>query len=475
MATNTNELGRTGLANWSGHIQEDFLRELRGKEAYKRYDEMRRNSPIIAALIQAVEQSIRVVSWEYTSDDGPEDQRLEFLKASLDNMSSSWNDHIIEALTFLPFGYSIFEIVYERVGAQIMWRKFAVRGQDTVERWDFDEAGGLTGFQQRTVSPVHTADIPIEKLVLYRTKVEKNNPEGWSILRASWIPYYYSKNIQMIEAIGVERDLAGLPVVKLPSGATTDTTDANSDASKAAKMVRNIRNDEQAGLVVPHDWEVELMSTGGSRQFDTDKIINRHESRMLMTALAQFLMLGQEGVGSLALSRDQTDFFTMSVNAIADIFAATHTKFAIPRLMKLNGFDWRGIKMGHTPAGDLDVVALGDMLQKLGNKITWTVEDEVWLRQASNLPEVDAETIIEEKEKNALNLATMFQPRGGGPPKEDEDEDQDDMDAFESEELPPDDPQRMSFERRWDRTFRKFFNAQKNRILKGTRKTYKDR
>ena len=474
MATNTKELGRTGLADWSGHIQEDFLRELRGKEAYKRYDEMRRNSPIIGALIQAVEQSIRVVSWEYTSDDGPEDQRLEFLNASLDNMTSSWNDHIIEALTFLPFGYSIFEIVYERVGNQIMWRKFAVRGQDTVERWDFDEAGGLAGFQQRTVNPVHTADIPIEKLVLYRTRVEKNNPEGWSILRSSWIPYYYAKNIQMIEAIGVERDLNGLPVIKLPKMANTDITDTKSDASIAAKMVRNIRNDEQAGIVLPFDWELTLLSTDGSRLFDTNAIINRHESRMLMTALAQFLMLGQEGVGSLALSKDQTDFFTMSVNAIADIFAVTHTKFAIPRLMKLNGFDWRGIKMGHTPAGDIDVEALSALLQKVGNKITWTVDDEVWLRQVANLPEVDAETILEEKEKNALSLATMFQPRGGGPPK-DEDEDEDQMEAFESEELPPDDPQRVRFERRWDREFRKFFNAQKNRILKGTRKTYKDR
>ncbi len=53
------EIGTSGLSTFSGQISMDFLREWRGKEAYKRAFEMKLNSPIIAAMLQANELSIR--------------------------------------------------------------------------------------------------------------------------------------------------------------------------------------------------------------------------------------------------------------------------------------------------------------------------------------------------------------------------------------------------------------------------------
>src|SRR5512138_944586 len=102
----TNEIGVTGLEDFSGQIREDFLRELRGKEGYKRYNEMRLNSPVVGALLLAIEQAIRGVKWQYTSSDGEDDPRLALLNDSLQVMSHSWNDHVVEALGFLPFGFS---------------------------------------------------------------------------------------------------------------------------------------------------------------------------------------------------------------------------------------------------------------------------------------------------------------------------------------------------------------------------------
>lgn len=401
------EIGSTGLAEFSGQIADDFLRELRGKEGYKRFDEMRRNSPVIHAMLTAIEQSVRKCEWEFASDDEG-DPRVELLNEARENMSHSWNDHISEALTMLPFGFSVFEIVYERDDRnRWLWRKFAPRGQDTVYQWKFDEDGGLAGFTQMAAPQYKTITLPIEKLILYRTRVERNNPEGRSILRSAWIPYYYAKHIQQIEAIGIERDLAGLPKIKLPTGASTDLNNSNSDASIAAKLVRNIRNDEQAGIVLPDGWELELLSSGGGKSFDTNTVINRYENRMLMAALAQFIMLGQEGVGSLALSKDQTDFFTMSVNAVADIIAETFTKFAIPRLLKLNGYDSEGVRLEHTPAGDTDVAAMAGLLQQIGSYLHWGAEDEVWLRQLVGLPERDPREIQAEIDEDKAQAATI--------------------------------------------------------------------
>ena len=473
------ELGKTGLVEFSGQIQDDFLREMRGKEAYKRYDEMRRNSPIVSALLLANEQSIRKVSWNFTSEDGDEDPRVELLEEALANMSLSWNDHIIEALTMLPFGFSAFEIVYERVNGKILWRKFAPRGQDTVYQWKFDDTQGIEGFYQMSPPTYDTKFLPIEKLLIYKTRVERGNPEGRSILRSAWIPYYYAKHIQQIEAIGVERDLAGMPVITLPEGADVSETD-NSDLGKAQKIVRNVRNDEQAGITLPEGWTFELASTGGSRQFDTDKIIRRYEKNMLLSALAQFLMLGQDGAGSFALSKDQTDFFTMSVNSVADIISETFTKYAIPRLLKLNGYDAVGVKLEHTPAGDTDVMSVADILQKVGGMITWSGEDELWLRQLIGLPERDpAELDMAREEQNAQKAkiaqsikAQAEKPMGDTAEDTPKDEAEDDMNAEYFAASAPDDAKRLRFERKWQKQIAAALLKQKNKIMKAVKRSY---
>jgi hypothetical protein len=477
MANLYKEQGKTGLVEFSGQIQDDFLRELRGKEAYKRYDEMRRNSPIVGALLLANEQAIRKVSWEFHCEEDEEDPRIELLEEAMANMSLSWNDHIIEALTMLPFGFSAFEIVYERKDGKILWRKFSPRGQDTVYQWKFDDSQGIEGFTQMSPPTYATTFLPIEKLLIYKTRVERGNPEGRSILRTAWIPYYYAKHIQQIEAIGVERDLAGMPVIKLPSGADVSESDA-SDLGKAQKIVRNVRNDEQAGITLPFGWEFELASTGGSRQFDTDAIIRRYEKNILLSTLAQFLMLGQDGAGSLALSKDQTDFFTMSVNAIADIIAETFTKYAIPRLLKLNGYDATGIKLEHTPAGDADVVGMADILQKVGGMITWSGEDELWLRQLIGLPErdpmeLDAARQEQNTQKAAAAQAIKAQVDTSSDTPEDTSKDEAADDAMGVDYYAanaPDDAKRLRFERKWQKQIAAALLKQKNKVMKAVKK-----
>jgi len=161
--------------------------------------------------------------------------------------------------------------------------------------------------------------------------------------------------------------------------------------------------------VLPFGWTFDLVSTGGSRQFDTDKIISRYENRMLMVALAQFLMLGSGDTGSYALSKDQTDFFTMSVNAVADSLAETFTSYAIAPLLKFNGYDPDGVSLTHTAAGEADLTSLGAFLQQIANLLTWTVQDEKWLRQMAHMPEIDEAELMAEREANEARSEAMRQ------------------------------------------------------------------
>lgn len=491
------EVGTSGLAQFSGLIFQEPLVELRGKEAYKRYDEMRRNSPIISALLLSIENPIRSTSWTFASDQGDDDPRLEIMNRSLEEMEHSFNDHISEILTFLPFGFSIFEPVYQMSeDGTWLWKKFAPRAQNTVLRWIYQEIQQdptdisssrhyrLAGFEQLAPPKYKLTPIPIERLVIYRLHAELDNPEGRSMLRSAWIPYFYIKHLQQIEAIGAERDLAGMPVITLPEGATT-SNDANSDLSKAKKIVRNVRNDEQAGIVLPAGWTFELLRGAGTKQFDVDKVINRYEKRILTSALAQFLMLGQEGIGSLALSKDQTDFFTMSVNAIADIISQTFTKYCIPPLMQLNGYDADGLRLDHTPAqGETSIQIMATFLQQAGQYLHMTPEDEVWLRQLAGMPEMTVEEIdLMEQEKEAQRLENQkimlakLQGQSGQPPAEPGDESKQGKEgmppvpppAFKATAFradPKDIRKRREFEKKWAKAFGRYQTTIKKNVMK---------
>ncbi|MCK9597579.1 MAG: hypothetical protein M0R06_00985 [Sphaerochaeta sp.] len=194
------------------------------------------------------------------------------------------------------------------------------------------------------IEPVATrciqVDSPSGLFLASRSMIPTHN----SILRAAYRPYYFKQNIEDIEGIGVERDLAGLPIAYL--GTNTTKSGTNSDYEKIKDVVRNIRRDEQECIVVPHPKLgtgvpgegvlIELMSSGGSREFQTGAIITRYEQRVAMSVLAQWLMLGMSGVGSYALSQDQSDFFRLGLEGTITTICDQFSKQAIRRLMAVN-------------------------------------------------------------------------------------------------------------------------------------------
>lgn len=423
------ELGISGLKrDGYGYIHEEFLAELRTpRQRYKVFEEMRQNSPIVAALLLAIALPIRKAEWRIEGEEG--DERVDFLEGARLDMAHSWNDHITEALTMLPFGFAPFEIVYKkRQGdsgetssqfndGKIGWRKLAFRSQDSLLRWLIDDNGSLRGFAQQAWPDFKVREMPIEKMLLYRTTTEKGNPEGTSILRPAYVPYYYAKNLQAIEAIGVERDLAGLPMIKMPENAATEK--GSTDLSKAEEIVRRVRQDEAAGAVIPFGWDLSLLASPGSKQIKSGEIIDRYNKQIALAGLAQFLMLGLDKVGSYALSKDKTDFFLMAVSAFADQISETFNQYAIPRLLKLNGMDTEDAPgLTHGALNAPDITQISDFLQKvgLGGFIQPDDDIEKWLRQQVNAPELTDEIIAERKAKPKPPVLPPGQPGQPGQP-----------------------------------------------------------
>ncbi len=203
----------------------------------------------------------------------------------------------------------------------------------------------------------------------FRTTTFKDNPEGRSILRNAYRSWWFIKNIQQIEAIGIERDLAGLPVLTPPEGVDIwDTEDSSMIGmlQMAKNVVSSIRRDEQEGVVLPFGWVLTLQASAGQRQFITSEIISRYETRMATSVLADLVMMGQDKVGSYALSVTKKDMFTASMGAYLDIISSIINTQMITVLWELNNFKWPMPKLCHGSVETIDLQTLGTFVNQIG-------------------------------------------------------------------------------------------------------------
>lgn len=409
------EYGKTGLFRFqTGWIYEEFLPELQGRRGIEVFKEMSENDDVIGAILFATEMLMRQVKWsiQEASSSEADLQAAEFIRSCLDDMEETWSDFISEVLSFLTYGWSYHEIVYKRrmgntrnpetrskyTDGFIGWRKFPIRSQDTLWEWKYDNQDRLIGLVQCAPPNYEQVFIPIEKALHFRTKSRKGNPEGRSILRNSYRDWYFKRRIQEIEGIGIERDLAGLPVLEAPEGVDIWSDEYRAELAQAEAIVRSVRRDEREGIVLANGWKFTLTSTGGRRQFDTNAIIERYDTRMAMTVLADFVLLGHQKVGSFALSSDKTELFSIALGAFLDLICKVFNQQAIARLIDLNGNHFPGItgypELIHGDIETQELGQLGEFVNKMVGIGAITPDEKIedYLRMAANLPERDFQT-----------------------------------------------------------------------------------
>lgn len=385
-------IGSSGLDSVYGNLYDEPLAQLQGARGRRTYREMRETDPVVGAFMFAIDMLVRQVDWPINpaNDTPPAQEQADFVGECLYDMSIAWPDTISAIMSFLTYGWSYFEVlVKQRLGdsadptkrsrytdGKLGWRKLAIRPQDTLDGWQLDDDGGVQGMWQRAAPSYQRVLIPIEKSLLFRTTAERPSPEGRSVLRNAYRPWYNKKHIENIEGIGIERDLAGLPVGRIPLEAMLPTADAGQRAllEQVKRIVTNIRRDAQEGIVLPSQrdqsgnllYDVVLLSTGGTRQFDTDKVISRYDQRIAMTVLADFILLGHEQVGSKALSVDKTEVFGQALGAWLDHIAGIFNSYAIPRLMRLNGVPSDLYpELDHSDIDPVNLTQLADYISKL--------------------------------------------------------------------------------------------------------------
>jgi hypothetical protein len=412
------ELGATGLRRSGGFVLEEFLPQLQGWKARMVYREMSDNDPVVGGILLAFNEVMGRLDWHIQKPDQATIEELiayDFICEAFDDLEDSWDSTLSQILSMLIYGWSVVEVVYKIRGGKsrdpkyrskysdgrIGWRKFPIRSQDSFLRWEFGEHGEIIAMVQQDIATgMHY--IPMKKALLFRTNEFKGNPEGISLLRKAYTSWFYKKRIQEIEAIGIERDLAGLPVVYAPQEWFSSGADSGLVASLQAvqNMVTQVKRNEAEGVVIPYIVDengnkmltLELLNSGGSRSFNTEAIIDRYNKMIATSMLADFVLLGQGSVGSFALGSQKLESWQMIVESLAKSICEVFNKQAIEKLLILNGMDCtRPPKLVFGQVANADLSILGPYLNALSDAGLLSPADpdlEAWAREQANMPPV---------------------------------------------------------------------------------------
>ena len=393
-------LGVAGDNTRNGQIRADeFLPELRGRKAVQTYRQMRDNDSTVGAVMYSVEQILRDVELKVQPKDNSKGslEAADFIEGVLEDMEHTLDDHVAEALGYLSYGFGWFEVVYKRrVGpterspkkhskftdGRIGVRKIVSRAPWTINKFDVDQkTGDVLGIEQSVGIMGGSNYIPTNKSLYYRTTSLNGDPSGRSILRNAYTSYEYLNNLQSIEAIAVERELAGIPVARIPADYLSGDASAEQTGfvNNLQQILRDVKFNEQGYIILPSDTypdkdgapsntrlvDIELMSSSGTRNIDINPIISRYQHDIARSVLSEFLLLGTSG-GSYALSKSKTDLFLRALESYIQAIVDVLNKQLVERLWQLNGFDY-GL-MPTIVAGDVaphDLRELGSYLRNL--------------------------------------------------------------------------------------------------------------
>jgi hypothetical protein len=189
--------------------------------------------------------------------------------------------------------------------------------------------------------------------------------------------WYAKHKLELIELIGIERNLAGLPDIKIP--AKNFETKNTPVLQKYMEIARKVHRNEDTYILTPSDvypgTQTPMYSVGlvGGQQLTTRgtglptiQPIERYQAEIARCLLADFMLLPAGGPGSYALSSNKSSFFVMFIESICDSITDIINKQAIPELCDMNTFNITTYpKLVHGNVARTAIADLGRLLANL--------------------------------------------------------------------------------------------------------------
>lgn len=330
-----------GFSQWELFEQ---VPDLQWPHSVRIFNRMEREDSRVSSLLQAIALPIRRAQWRIDPT-GARDEVVDHVAhnvglpvvgsgdAPLNTRTRgrfSFSQHLMWALTQNQYGHAVFEQVYRTADDGMVWlHKLAPRPQRTISQWNVAESGSLESITQwapaagRVVASVSSAnlssaEIPVDRLVVYTRDMEPGFWIGKSLLRPSYKHWLIKDELLRIQAAAIRRNGMGVPVATGAEGAT------DADLITLSKMAQEYHAGMHAGGALPFGATLQLLGVQGNLP-DIQAAIAYHDSMIAIAGLAHFLNLAGGG-GSYALASVQADTFAQAVQthaeAIRDVFNA---------------------------------------------------------------------------------------------------------------------------------------------------------
>lgn len=380
----------------------EHLTELQGRDGSIRYRQMSRGDSQVGMILRVHKNPIRSAGWGInTPDDAREEEKkaIELLNDWLfDCGDMSFDTMLGQILSFMEYGFSLFEMYwkpYTYDGNVYLVPVLEQRLQTSIE----DIFPDKRIVRQVTIEK-GLVEIPFEDLVFFVLNQQGQDMRGEALIRNAY-PLWKRKNVyEELMGIGIQRTTSGIPWMKVPKGINPDSA----DYLAVEELLKNIVFHEDAYMIFQDGYEFGVTESKFNAE-QVQKAIDSLDTRMALSVLAQFVLLGQGGKGgAYALSRDQSDFFLDGLQYILDLIQMTFHSQVIAPFLRINfgdSIDSKRIQLKgfnlNKKAGEELATVLNTLKQS--GFIVPTVDDEVQLRQLLDMPDLTEDEIKKRRER----------------------------------------------------------------------------
>ncbi len=414
------EKGQPQILTSQRFIQDQRKVDLVMPKRFSTFDKMAEDDAVANSIdVTNILVSTAMHGGEFVSKSGTNSSKIaaDFLNYAIRNIGmGTWLESINNSVTDLQYGFSIQNIVTEVrttgqfAGTKVL-KKLSPRDQKSIYGWVWDKnLRDLKGFVQKPnrvqlrepkmrefqqgilMSSISNGSlkqnypfISTQQMLHFRHNPTNNNPQGDSPLTHIYDAWLEKKLVERYEVVGVSKDLGGAVVLRVPSELVERANDPITYPDEAAEY-KQLQTDagalhagESSFIVLTSDvdpdskaplFDFELKGIdGGGKQYNTSDIIDQKRKSIYNMFGTGFLLLGQSGHGSNALSSNQMTTHDYYVNRSVMWKTDVINSQLAPRLLAVNNIrlNWKDMPVfvaADPSKPDLDVIS--KVLQRAG-------------------------------------------------------------------------------------------------------------
>jgi hypothetical protein len=344
-----------------------------GEPTVRDFEEMLDADGNARKLEQVLTLPIRAARWSIKGDTGTDDV-VTFVQEALSRpmteggMRTPMEDIIGQMTSAFTFRRAYFEKVLKRWGNRVIYDKVAYRPPATCIMLRDWKSGDLKGFKQEKQLSHDLANvdddgylkIKPQYAMVYIHGTHRAPVRGLSDLTVAYNCYVTKQKVKFLWFTFLESQM-------LPRTIFHATGD---DAAKqGAKVIASLKNAGVAGI--PKSWgdKVTQLSVAGQGAAEFRNALNWLDSEASGSLLAGFTDLTSkavDGMGSYALSKDQSDLFLRLLTGYSNELSSCLTNYMIADLVRYNfGFDTPVPRFEVGPLNPDDVKMSLDLLKTL--------------------------------------------------------------------------------------------------------------